>query len=191
MALEIIGRIGAKIYAMAVDSEGRASVFAHAESEDRHINQVSGKVWSVNYEAVTADAGVFALYFKNTGSTHLHITDVRNHCRDAASELHWEGVTGTVGGGTALTDISSRNIGNSVALAATAEDADASTGLTGLSSTGVVFKSGSLDNKTSHLRTTSNLILGPGTAVALKVITANATNGISGTVSVVEIEHEA
>lgn len=191
MALEIIGRIGAKIYAMAVDSEGRASVFAHAESEDRHINQTSGKVWSINYEAVLANAGTYALYIKNTGSKHIHITDVRNHARDVATELHWEGVTGTVGGGTALSDISSRNIGNSVELEATAEDANAATGLTGLTSTGVAFKSGSLDNQSTHLRTTSNIILKPGTSVALKVITANATNGISGTVSIVEIEHEA
>lgn len=191
MALEIIGRIGAKIYAMAVDSEGRASVFAHAESEDRHINQISGKMWSANYEAVLANAGVYALYLKNTGSVHIHITDVRNHARDAATEIHIEGVTGTVGGGTAITDIASRNIGNSVTPTMTFEDADAATGLTGLTANGTIFKTGSLDNQTSHLRTTSNIIVGPGAAVAWKIITANATNGISGTLSIVEVEHEA
>lgn len=191
MALEIIGRIGAKIYALAVDSQGRASVAAASESEDRHINQTSGKVWSINYEALAVNASVYGIYIQNNSTTHYHITDVRNHARDAATELHVDFVTGTVGGGTALTDVISRNAGASTSPTATIHDADAATGLTGLTRAGAFFKAGSLDNQTSHLITSSNIILGPGKACAVKFLTANATNGVSGTISMVEVEHES
>jgi len=191
MSLEIIGRVGAKTYAMAVDSQGRASVSAASEPEDRHINQTSGKVWSVNYTALAVNAGVYGLYVKNTGTKHLHITDLRNHCRDAASEIEVDYVSGTAAG-TAATDTTiSRNAGTDATPSADIFETSAATGITGLTDEGRFFSAGSLDSQTTHLSTSSNIIIGPGTACAVKWVTANATNGVTGTLSIVEVEHES
>jgi len=53
-----------------------------------------------------------------------------------------------------------------------------------------IFHAGNLDNKSSHLSTSSNIIIPPGAALAINVITANATNGVTFTWSMVEVVHE-
>ena len=50
---------GSTAYKLVIDSQGRAEVFAASESEDRHINQTTGKVWSVDLDGVTANSGVY------------------------------------------------------------------------------------------------------------------------------------
>ena len=194
MALEIIGRIGAKIYALAVDSQGRAAVSAASESEDRHINQVSGKVWSIDLDGVAANAGTYVAWFQNTSQVHYHMTDMRAHCIDAASILDIDEVTvATIGNNTAFLPaaVASRNVGNSTVPTGNMDHATSATGLTGLTKVANMFHAGSLDNQTSHLSTSSNIIIPPGAALAVKVITANATGGVSITWSMVEVDHEA
>ena len=192
MPLEIIGRLGATNHVLAIDSQGRAQVASASESEDRHINQTSGNVWSLNYEALLINANVYGLYIKNIGPTNQHITDLRNHAIDAATEVRMDLVTGVVAGGTPVTDIQTRNPGSSAAdPVITIEYATAATGLTGLTKANTIFNCGSLDNKTSHLKTSSNIILGPSQAIAILFKTANAINGITGTISLVEITHES
>jgi len=194
MALEIIGRIGAKIYALAVDSQGRASVSAASESEDRHINQVSGKVWSIDLDGVAANAGTYVAWFQNTSQVHYHMTDMRAHCIDAASIFDIDEVTvATIGNNTAFLPaaVASRNVGNSTVPTGNMDHATSATGLTGLTKVANIFHAGNLDNKSSHLSTSSNIIIPPGAALAVKVITANATGGVSITWSMVEVDHEA
>lgn len=194
MALEIVGRIGAKMYAWSIDSQGRGQVAASSEAEDRHINQISGKVWSIDLDGVLANAGTYVAWFRNTGQAFYHLTDMRAHCLDAASILDLdEVIVGTIGNNTALSDstIASRNLGNTVAPTGDADYATDATGLTGLTKISTIFHAGSLDNQSSHLRTTSNIIIPPGGSLAVKVITANATNGLQITWSIVEVEHES
>lgn len=193
MALEIIGRTGAKTYAVSVDSQGRLSVAAASESEDRHINQHSGKSWSIDMDGVAANAGVYIAWFQNTSQVHYHLTDMRAHCNDAASILDLDEVTvTTIGNQTAFlpTSVSSRNLGNSIVPVGNMDYATSATGLTGLTKVSNLFHAGSLDNKSSHIKTTSNIIIPPGSAMGLKVITANATGGLAVTWSMVEVEHE-
>jgi len=193
MAQEIIGRIGAKFYALAVDSQGRASVAASSEAEDRHINQHNGKVWSIDLDGAVANAGTYVAWFQNTSQVHYHMTDMRAHCLDAASILDVDEVTvSTIGNNTAFlpTQVASRNVGNSTVPVGNMDYATDATGLTGLTKVANLFHAGSLDNQSSHLKTTSNIIIPPGAALAVKVITANATNGITFTWSMVEVEHE-
>jgi hypothetical protein len=68
--------------------------------------------------------------------------------------------------------------------------ATAATGLTGLTKVANLFHAGSLDNKSSHLRTTSNIIIPPGGALAVKIRTANATLCVTATWSLVEVPAE-
>ena len=193
MAMEIVGRIGAKLYALAVDSQGRASVAASSESEDRHINQHNGKVWSIDLDGAVANAGTYIAWFQNTSQVQYHMTDMRAHCNDAASILDIDEVTvGTIGNQTPFlpSQVASRNIGNSTVPVGNMDYAASAAGLTGLTKVANIFHAGNLDNKSSHLSTSSNIIIPPGAALGIKVITANATNGVTFTWSMVEVEHE-
>lgn len=192
MPIEIIGRTGAQQNAWSVDPQGRGQVLAASESEDRHINQLSGKVWSVDLDGVAANAGTYIAWFQNTSQVFYHMTDMRAHCLDAASILDIDEVTvGTIGNETAFlpTQIASRNIGNSTVPIGNMDYAASVTGLTGLTKVGNIFHAGNLDNKSSHLSTSSNIIIPPGAALAVKVITANATGGVTFTWSMVEVSH--
>ena len=176
-----------------VDSQGRGQILAASEAEDRHINQLSGKVWSIDLDGAVANAGTYVAWFQNTSQAHYHMTDMRAHCNDAASILDVDEVTvATIGNNTAFlpSQVVSRNIGNSIVPVGNMDYATSATGLTGLTKVGNVFHAGSLDNKSSHLSTTSNVIIPPGAALAIKVITANATGGVTFTWSLVEVEHE-
>lgn len=191
--MEIFGRIGSKISPMQVDSQGRAQVFAASESEDRHINQHTGKVWSIDLDGVLINAGAYIAWFQNTGIETYHLTDMRNHCLDAASIIDIDQVAvGTIGNNTAFLPaaVGSRNIGTTATPTGNMDRATSATGLTGLTKVKNMFHAGSLDNKSSHLSTSSNIIVPPGAALAVKVITANAANGLKITWSLVAVEHE-
>ena len=194
MTMEIIGRTGAKTYAWAMDSQGRGQIAASSEAEDRHINQVSGKVWSIDLDGAAANAGTYVAWFQNTSQAFYHMTDMRAHCNDAASILDIDEVTvGTIGNQTAFVpnQVASRNIGNSAIPTGNMDYATSATGLTGLTKVANIFHAGNLDNKSSHLSTSSNVIIPPGAALAIKVVTANATGGVTFTWSLVEVEHDS
>ena len=193
MALEIIGRTGAKIYATSVDSEGRLSTFSVVEPEDRRINRTNGKVWSIDMDGVTANAGTYIAWFRNTSQVNYHLTDMRAHCNDAASVIDVDEVTvTTIGNNTSFlpNDVASRNIGTTHSPTGDMDHATSATGLTGLTKVSNLFHAGSLDNQSSHLSTSSNIIVPPGQAMAIKVLTANATLGLTVTWSLIEVEHE-
>jgi hypothetical protein len=190
--MTIIKSAGVNDYGMKVDFQGRAIVSASTEQEDRHINANSGKVWSIDLDGVTANAGVYIAWFQNTSQVFYHMTDMRSHCLDAASILDIDEVTvGTIGNETAFLPaaVASRNIGVSSVPLGSMDHTASATGLTGLTKVGNMFHAGSLDNQSSHLSTTSNIIVPPGGALAVKLITANATNGVKITWSLVEVEH--
>ena len=181
-------------YRAKVDSQGRVVVSASVEAEDRHININNGKVWSADIDGVLINAGAYIAYFKNTSQVNYHMTDMRAHCLDAASIIDVDEVTvSTIGNNTAFlpSNVASRNIGISANPIGDMAYATSATGLTGLTKVANLFHAGSLDNKTSHLATTSNIIVPPGAAVAVKVRTANATAGLVVTWSLVEVSTEA
>lgn len=194
MGQEIIGRTGAQMNAFSVDSQGRGQVLAASESEDRHINQLSGKVWSIDLDGATANAGAYVAWFQNTSQVFYHMTDMRSHCLDAASILDIDEVTvSEIGNEIAFlpSQVASRNVGNSTVPLGNMDYAATASGLTGLTKIANMFHAGSLDNKSSHLSTSSNIIIPPGGALAVKVLTANATGGVKITWSVVEVSHES
>lgn len=193
MAQEIIGRSGGPFNPWAVDSQGRGQILAASESEDRHINQLTGKVWSIDLDGKTANAGTYVAWFQNTSQVIYHMTDMRAHCHDAASMLDIDEVTvGSIGNNSNFlpSQVASRNIGNSTVPTGNMDFATSATGITGLTKVANIFHAGSLDYKSSHLNTSSNIIIPPGAALAIKVITANATNGVTFTWSLVEVAHE-
>lgn len=193
MSVEIIGRIGAKTYSMSVDSEGRLQGIVSAESENRHINLHSGKAWSIDLDSALANAGTYIAWFQNTSQAFYHLTDMRSHCQDAASIIDIDEVSvGTIGNNTSFlpSQIASKHVGTSTAPTGNMDSATTATGLTGLTKLANLYHAGSLDDQSSHFKTVSNIIIPPGTSVAIKILTANATNGVSITWSLVEVAHE-
>jgi len=144
-------------------------------------------------DGVTANAGTYIAWFQNTSQVFYHMTDMRAHCLDAASMFDIDEVTvATIGNNTAFLPgaVASRHIGTSINPTGNMDHAASATGLTGLTKIANLFHAGNLDNQSSHLSTSSNIIIPPGTALAVKVITANATLGLAITWSMVEVEHE-
>lgn len=185
-------------YRGKVDSQGRTVTVASVEAEDRHININEGKVWSVDLDGTTINAGtgavpVYIAYFQNTSQVHYHMTDMRAHCHDNAGIIDIDEVTvGTVGAATSFlpNQVASRNIGTSANPIGDMYYASADTGITGLTKIANIFHTGNLENKSSHLRTTSNIIVPPGGALGINVRALNATAGVTFTWSLVEVSHE-
>ena len=82
----------------------------------------------------------------------------------------------------------SRNLGNPVSLAASTSTASAGTGITGLSDEGLLFPKMAKSGDELHLKTSSNIIIPPGQAMAIKIVTSGAI--LKGAVSVAEINVE-
>lgn len=171
-----------------VDSQGRFQVYASTEREDRHINQKSGKVWSVPYAITTTGASAYIAYIKNTGTKNLHVTDNRMTNTGTASVVHHSYVSGTPAGTTVITPVS-RNLGTPVVMVADTYQASAGTGITGLTLEGQLFPKFSKANDELHLLTSSNIIVPPGKAMAINVVTSGGV--YTGSLSVVEVDVES
>jgi len=171
-----------------VDDENRLRTFAVTESEDRHIAKETGKVWSIDLDDIAINADVYVAYFQNNSTVNYHLTDMRVHCQDAASIVDIDEISvGTIGAATSFqpSHVASRNIGLSVSPVGDMYYASAATGITGLTKVKNIFHAGDLDNQSSHLRTTSNVVIPPGAALGVLLRTANATNGVVFTWSLV------
>jgi hypothetical protein len=184
-----------KGYEAKVDEEGRLGTFSVIEAEDRHINKENGKVWSADLDGIATNASskatpLYIAWFQNTSGVNYHMTDMRVHLGDNVGLVDIDEVTvGTIGNNTAFLPaaVASRNVGTSVSPIGNMDYATSATGLTGLTKVANLFHAGSLDNKTSHLRTTSNIIIPPGQALAVAVRSLNATIGVTATWSLVEV----
>lgn len=182
-----INSAGTVAYGAFVDKEGRLQVFAATEGEDRHINQSTGKCWSVPFAITTTGANAYVAYIKNTGTKNLHITDVRITNTGTQSIIDFDYVTGIAVGTTAIVPVS-RQLGSPVIPDAELFLASATTGITGLVDAGLLFPKLSKANDEMHLKTSSNIIIPPGQASAIKVITSGAE--LTGSISLVEVEVE-
>ena len=159
-------------YEAAVNSEGQVSTFSVVEAEDKHINKHIGKTWSVPFTVTPVGAGDYFFYFKNTSTENYLVTDIRV---DAASAdvvgVHWVSGTPTYTSDTDLTAYS-RNSGVTLVPTATMKS---DTDTTGLVDGGELYFLTCEANSLSHLRSSSNIIVTPGAAFALRATTGTAT----------------
>ncbi len=171
-------------FGMVVKNTGRGQVDAVINTEDRFLNLNEEKVWSLPYEAIDpVGADDYFFYIKNTGSTNLGITDFRLES-SVIGTVEVLSVSGTAVY-TADNDITpvNRHIGSPVVPDATIKT---DTDTTGLTNNGILFWI-NLDtaDKTEHERTTANIIIPPGQAIAL--LWDQATGIMKGMVSLVEL----
>ena len=166
-----------------IDDEGRGIIKSIRQPFDEHINEESGKVWSISFDALNpAASDDYVVYIKNTGDTPISITDFR-FSASAATRVNIHAVSGTAVGGSDLPAVS-RNIGSASIPSMIIESG---VDITGLTSDGTLFFiECPVADTLYHLRSSSNIIIPKGKAIAISVATGTAN--ISGVVSVVERE---
>lgn len=182
MGLQITDGHG-KGYDLKVDQEGRAWVFAISEPIQEHINEESGKVWTIYFDALNpAGANDYVVYIRNTGDNLLEIPTVRLSA-SAATRVNMVEVTGTPVGGTDVTP-QSRQLGSSAAPTGTFQTG---TDITGLTSEGVLlFEECAVADTLYTKRIESTITIPKGKAVALQVVTGTAN--LSGVVTMFETD---
>jgi hypothetical protein len=170
-----------------IDAEHRLHTFSVVETEDRHVNK-EGRTWSYYFTVTPAGNDDVFFYLENNQDVALTITDIRIMC-GAAETIRVEGVSGTpsYAGGTTIAPVN-RNRGKTANEPTAVVKSDTNT--TGLSEDGTIFFIRcDTANKMEHLRTSSNIIIPKGTAVAL--ICATGSSLVTAVVSVSVIDEQS
>lgn len=149
-----------------VNHNQQLDTFSVIEPEDKY-NARNGKTWSVTQSTTPVGANDYVFYFKNTSNNETYVvTDVRATAA-AATLLSIDAVSGTPTF-TAGADLSqvNRNRGASATMTATIKE---DTDTTGLTDDGRIFPlQVEAANKLAHLRTSSNIHIPPGQAIAME-----------------------
>jgi hypothetical protein len=169
-----------------VDVRNRLEVFAVTEPEDKHATR-EGKTWSYYFTTTPVGAGDYFFYFENTGDEIYAITDIRVMCA-SADTINVHGVSGTpsYAAGADVTAVN-RNRGlSSISPTATCKK---DTNTTGLTDDGTIFFIRChTANEMEHLRTSSNIHIPRGAAVALEAVTGTALITCIVSMSIIEEE---
>ena len=152
-----------------VDDENRLLTFSIAQAEDKHTN-IEGHYNSIYFEVTPAGANDKFFYLQNTGSEDVTVTDVRISST-VPTNILLDKVVGTpiyVTGTDA--DITNRNLGSSKIPAVIAKY---DTNITGVVDEGVLlFQECPAADTLYHFRSSSNIIIPQGQAVALQRVAA-------------------
>lgn len=152
-----------------VDIEGRLKTFSISQAEDKHTN-TEGHYNSIYFQVTPAAANDKFVYLQNTGTEDVSITDIRMSST-VATNILLKKVTGTPVYVTGTdTEITNRNLGSSKSPDVIAKyDTD----ITALVDGGVLlFQECPVANTLYHLKTSSNIIIPQGQAVALERVAA-------------------
>lgn len=162
-----------------VDDKNRLKSFSVSQFEDQNLN-MEGKVWSIYFTNTPVAANDDFFYLKNIGTKDLKLTDIRISS-SVATTIFYKHVSGTAVGGTDV-DTESRLLGSAASPNAIIQQG---VDITGLVSEGVLFfEECAVADTLYHLRTTSNIIIPQGQAIAFE--REAATGLIKCLVSLVE-----
>lgn len=147
-----------------VNEENRMLVSAVSVTEDKHLN-TEERYWSVYAQETTPGADDYFFYLKNNGLKDLNLTDVRISTSVNLNTMYYERVTGVAVGGTDA-QVTSRKIGSPKQIAG---DLLSGANITGLVPAGVLFfQKCDVLSRGYHLRTSSNIIIPQGQAIAFR-----------------------
>ena len=171
-------------FTAAVNSEQELATRSVVVALTHHINEESGKVWSVPFEDLNpAGDDDYVVYIKNTGTKDLHVIGVEVSCDTAASQVEIHAVTGTSVGGSNITPVS-RTVGSSSTPTATIESG---TDITGLTTAGTLYLIQCAVADTAYsVEIESHIILPKGNAIG--VLVKEGTANRSGVIGIMEVE---
>lgn len=178
---EVIQDGTGKGYFAKVNQFNQLTTSAITEPEDKFRNK-DGYQWSLSFTVTPVGAGDYFFYLTNTGDNDISITDFR-FSSASAEVIYIDAVTGTPSytSGTALTP-QPKNLGSNREASITCYQDTDTTGLTKEGELFFVSMSGA--NDFEQLRTSANVIIPKGTALALRAITGGIA--LRGVVSIVE-----
>ena len=164
-----------------VDDENRLQVFSVSEAFDKHRNEEQ-KAWALYFTNTPTAANDYCFYMKNEGTKNILIQNIRISST-VPTQVFYKHVSGIAVGGTPIAP-TNRNLGSSSAPTAIIEQGVDITGLTDL---GVIFfEECAVADTLYNLRTSSNIIIPQGQAIAIQRV--EATGLINCVVSIVESE---
>lgn len=167
-----------------VNSKFQLDTFSVSEPEDKFENR-SGNTWSVTASTSAVANDDYIFYFKNTSNNITYVvTDVRATAT-AACFLSIDYVKGTPTY-TAASDLTpvNRNLGSSNTMSATIKE---DTDITVITNSGRLFPiQVEAASKMAHLRTTSNIIIPPGQAIAMSSSSLTPTVTTTWSFSILE-----
>jgi len=150
---------------MSVSASQRGNVSAKTAPRIMYAARDDGLAFNAVYDGITAAAGDYTAYLKNTSSTrNLFVKHVEFHAAEAVKWKLWS-VTGTAAAGESVTP-SPLNLSKSIPAEATAMAGNTSiTGLTTVLHLGA-HRTPATDSSEMHFD--GALILGPGDAIAIE-----------------------
>lgn len=120
-------------------SDNRLDVSSRTDERAYYNSRDDGQTYSVVFDFQSAEAGEFGAYLKNDSATgkDFVVAGVGVNSAEASRiKLHY--VTGTAAGGTTLTPTNLNGSSSNAATTTAMEGGSAATGITGLSSSGVI-----------------------------------------------------
>lgn len=162
---------GAK--SQAGGSDERSDVSSRADSRGYYNSRDKGQAFSVAFDFQSAAAGEFGAYWKNVHGENLQLVISSIGVNSVeASRIKLHRVTGTAAGGTALTPVNenfpSANIAAPEGTTTAMEGGSAATGITGLTSIGLIDFAYVQATGHEELRLDDRVRLGAGDAIAIE-----------------------
>ena len=153
----------------AQGSNGRFNTSARSDSRSYYNSRDVGQTFSIAFDFQSAAAGEYAVYFQNTSTTGLtFVVDAIGINSVEASRVKLWFVTGTAAAGNALT---ATNLNKNSANAATAtarEGGAAATGITGLTTDGLIDFAYVMATGHEEFRLSDRVRLGQNDALAIE-----------------------
>jgi len=150
---------------MSVSSSQRGNVSAKTARRKFYVSRDDGRAFNAVYDPVTAAAGEYTAYLKNTStSRNLHISIVEFHSVEAVKWRVWS-VSGTAAAGESVTPTNLNLSSNIPAEAVCMAGDTAITGLTAIAQIGS-HRTPALGD--SEMDFEGALILGPSDAIAIE-----------------------
>lgn len=149
-------------------SDGRANVSSRADSRGYYNSRDEGLCFSLPWEHTSSEAGEFVAYWKNTSQTKTLVISSSGINADNASKFKLHFVTGTAAGGTSTEPTNLSSVEPHAAEATAMTGGSAATGITGLTSTGVIDCARAGAGGHEEFRLGDRLRLGQNAAIAIE-----------------------
>ena len=149
----------------SVSDVQRLNVSAKTQPRIFYVSRDDGGAYNAVYDDITAAAGEYTMYLKNTSSTrNIHIADIEFHSVENVKWKVWS-VSGTAAAGETVTP-SELNLSKGIPADCIAMAGN--TAITGLSTVAQLGSHRSQANGDSDMMFEGALILGPGNAIAVE-----------------------
>ncbi len=150
-------------------SDGRSNVSSRSDSRSYYNSRDQGQAYSVVFDFQSAAAGEFGAYFQNTSTTgKIFVVDSIGVNSVEASRIKLWFVTGTAAAGTSLVPTNLNKSSGNAATATAMEGASAATGITGLTTDGLVDFIHVTATGHEEFRLSDRLRLGQNDAIAVE-----------------------